>query len=352
MGDFSWFTSIDDIKLVLEKRFSKSHHGVSLVFNDQLDIGFGRSSDEIVEIGGKGCRSNDDYFSLIRSVFHEFRHVDQRRSNFMCCGKYASECRIEDIACQGSRSYYGAGLKPVKDIETGEMRFEYFREPWYFHNIREVDAEKHGVRDTYLFLLTNPSFYNGDLKGAYLGHINQYFHAPNKELCYFIDFEEPFDSLGDVDKCFDVALDDAVNYRRFDPVSRTGYSPYHDDSVVGAAMRLHDVGWSNTASRFVHAFSGVEERRIIAGVTRAFHPEYTRDLLYDDRKSISTWNTFRTLSLPRIPDGFKEKYDLLPDSERKAYYLDAVDCLSQFDVPDGSPGAGPETVPDFSENFP
>ena len=345
MIDFSWNKSYDEIRDMLEAQFRVSHHDIGFYVDKTVDIGVGASDGCSVVIGDYGLKSGDDCFSMIRSVFHEYRHVDQLRSNFVCCGKYASECRLDEIASRGSSLYYGAGarVKSVNGIDSFE-RFLYTR---YFWNIREIDAEYNGVLDAYDFLLAHPSLYNGDMDGAFLEHINNKAHKPGKPQEYFLDFYEPIRSMEELDQKFESQFVDRVRSLR------PGYKPVEDDvSFVGILANSDIPDWSGAFSRYQRVKDGFEERRILAGIVRAVHPEYTRNLPYSDRTAISTFRTFHMTRIPEIPESVKKRFNVLPDDERRKYYLESVDRLSQFDVLDGSPGAGLETVPDFSENFP
>ena len=345
MVDFSWCESFDSIRDMLAEHFSGLYPDITFIPDERLMVGRGESDDKFVVVGDYGSRSNDAYFSMIWSIFHEYRHVEQRKSNFLCCGKYASECRLDDIACQGSRLYYGAGARKEMIGNTEVVKkFLYTR---YYRNIREIDAEYHGVMDMYKYLLQNPSWYSGDLNGAFLEHINQNIHNPGKLQEYFLDFHEPIQSMEKLDQKFEMEFVNQVHSRRL------GYKPAEDDvSFVGILANSDISGWAGAFSRYENAKDGFSERRILAGIVRAVHPEYTQNLPYGDRKAIGTFRTFHMMHVPEIPGEVLEKFKILPDDERWKYYLESVDRLSQFDVPDGSPGAGPETVSDFSENFP
>ena len=346
MADFSWNNSCGEFCDILKKRFQIQHSDVDIVFDPDAVIGFGKTVDMSVFIGN-GCLNSgvDSQFDLIRSVFHEFRHIEQRKSNFKCCGKYASECRLDDVACRGSSLYYGAGERKV--MSGSREILEPFLYTRYYRNICEIDAERYGIHEMYKFLVQNPSLYSGDLDSAFLGYINERVHKPGALQEYFLDFYEPIRSMEELDQKFELEFVDRVRSLR------PGYKPAEDDvSFVGALANSDVPGWSGVFSRYQRAKDGFEERRILAGIVRAVHPEYTRNLPYSDRTAISTFRTFHMTRIPEIPESVKKRFNVLPDDERRKYYLESVNRLSQFDVPDGSPGFGPETVPDFSENFP
>ncbi len=315
MDDFSWSISADKLKSVLQCEFEGSYFGSSLYYDDTVVVGAAKNNGHDILVGCRGLGDSDSYFNLIRSVFHEVRHIQHDMSNFSCCEKYATECRIDAVACCGSSVYYG--------INGNDDEPPY---PWYYENIREVDAEHHGIFDAYKFLLGHMTFYSGDVRSAFLGFINDRFlRKAGDPVSYYISFDKPITSLSDLDSYFKKQLEVSCASKH------VGYDYSIDmDSCVGVLMSRPEIGWTNAAADFRKAKTGFDERRIIAGVVRAIHPEYTKDLTFDEKKLIGTWNTFHTATIPHIPQEIKEEFGALPDEKRRKYYSVAIDKLSVF----------------------
>ena len=313
--------SREDLMDTLENDFLGRYPESHIEFTDGDSVGKGVYVDGNVSIGFGGCIDDFDMFSLVRSVFHECRHLEQECTNFSCCGDLASECRIDDLACSGSRMYYGAGIpgfdKPL---------------PHYWHNIREIDAEWSGISRTVDYLYLHPEFIGGrDAEGVVLDFVNEKYVRENKnaERSYFVDFSEPFLSLDDFETMCDRQMHDAVFMKA------EAYRIGNDvDSCVGIMLRQKGLCWDEAVIRLGGAKDGSVERYIVAGVVRAAHPEYTKNLSAADRKSISAWKTFGTFRFPKISAEVEDRLELLPESERRKSYLEAVDRLP--DLEDGS----------------
>ena len=315
MFDQRIFTvSREDLMDALESDFLGRFPGGSIQFTDNEPVGKGMHVNGDVRIGFGDCVDDFDMFSLIRSVFHEGRHLEQERTNFSCCGDLASACRIDDLACSGSRMYYGAGI-PGFDRPLSH----------YWHNIREIDAERFGVSRTVDYLYLYPEFVGGrDAEDVVLGFVNEKYLRKDKDAfrSYFVDFSEPFLSLDNFETMCDRQMHDAVFMKA--EAYRIGNDA---DSCVGIMLRQNGLCWDEAVIRLGDAKDGSVERHIVAGVVRAAHPEYTKNLSAADRKSISAWKTFGTLRFPKISSDVEERLKLLPESERRKSYLDAVDML-------------------------
>ena len=301
---------IDTLTVDFRDRHSAGH----IAFNKDMIVGEGVHNVGNVFIGIGDCVTDYDMFLIVRSVFHECRHLEQEFTNFSCCGDLASECRIDDLACSGSRMYYGAGIpgfdKPL---------------PHYWHNIREIDAERFGISRTVDYLYLHPEFIGGrDAEDVVLGFVNEKYVRENKdaERSYFVDFSKLFSSLDDFESTCDKQMHDAVFMKA------EAYRIGNDvDSCVGIMLRQKGLYWNEAVIRLGDAKDGSVERHIVAGVVRTAHPEYTKNLYAADRKSISAWKTFGTLRFPKIPSDVEKQLKLLPESERRKSYLEAVDRL-------------------------
>lgn len=150
-----------NLEFFVHDRFGST---VDLIYDESRPTSFGSSyiagaETAVIMIG---CRnldmtSQESVVNLVRTLFHEARHVSQRVTNFECCNIYASECRADDIACRGSAYYYGIvpfhkGM-PFLNNKQSEIIY-----PHYYQNINELDAEYSGIFDTYEFFSNDDLF--------------------------------------------------------------------------------------------------------------------------------------------------------------------------------------------------
>ena len=261
-----------------------TYQGATISMKDgSYKVIFGMKPEDGISLSGKECLEG------IKTIHHELRHIGQYMTNFKICSDYASICRIDDVASEGSSRFYGA----YKDQVYGHH---------YYHNIREMDAEYdalHGV----LEVLSDESLFP-DIKDPEMVLINYL----NDELCrfpsfqkynprrYYLDFTQPLTSMEQVDEMFEQQMAEAVYMKAEE------YNPKFDrTSDVGILMHCRIPPWNRLEKAIMDAPDGEIQRRIVAGVEAAVRPELTECLTEEEKDSIRLGLVLGIKQEPKVP---------------------------------------------------
>lgn len=260
--------SVREMMQYISDTYRKKYRNVDVIFNDQDFIGTGYThydphiNDYTVIFGTQPLFGNkftdQDYINGIKIVCHEYRHVRQMESNFEVCGKYASECRIDFMACYCSNTYYGYKADNNKNIVL----------PHYFKNIREIDAEYQAFEETPEFL-SDKDFFPGveNVDTVMFQYANRWYKEGVTHEPSYISVSKDVTSWVQIKESRNQQMKTAM-YKKPDT-----YDPHQDkDSILSTIMSCDEYPWNKLADMIDQTPDNKTQRRLIAAVMMKVDP--------------------------------------------------------------------------------
>lgn len=195
--------------IVKDKLTNFSNLPVNINFDTSLKYGNGYLStfDDVkslhditgITIGVKSLNMEvldfEQIIVFVKTVFHELRHAEQEYMH-----------KTED-----SPMMYSMGLTYIACL----LYDDYYRDRYnYFHNIKEIDAEYHGLKNAYDFL--SNVFDEKVATESILHFINWHvtLYKNNNDKIYYIDVSKAYDNVSDVWVAFETSIKNSMIVRR------------------------------------------------------------------------------------------------------------------------------------------